>query len=708
MSKEKFIAGLYTAKSKGHSSEVQVTAEFDNSSIKKVTVDSSGETPSIGGKAGEILSSNILKAQSPEFDAVSGASETSSAVERAFDKIYASATGQKSAEKLPVKNGTYTASSPSFSPIGPMTGEVTFKNNKITDIRITKESDSATSQWFDVAKSKLIPRLIKSQSLDTDAVTGASTSSGAIKSIVAKTIDEAGGKSSQWYTPLSKKTDTVKLDGYDVIVVGLGGSGILSYCAAAKSGAKVYGIEASGAIGGNSISTCGPMVVNSKNLDAKYNNGENNIDENDLYKTWINYVDSDKKSDLIKVAIDKDGEALDYYMDNFDFSFDGAGFGGPSGFIGSFVRPDWNKEWIMYTADNNNTKWYATGPDHTFQFKYALEKAKSMNDKNDYQLELSAEKLLTDDSGKITGVHAISYDGTQYDIYAKAVILASGGFLGNDEMMKEVYGSSCRAIGDLVNKGTGIKMGQSVGGATYALNVLPMIHISQVANIIRDDSLTADQKAILSAIATTGDAKQIDENGNILGSEDESGTTNDELTVGIAYAPGFHYFNAYTEGDINHFQTNGLSAKTAAINIFGLNQGGKMPEANTPIRDIHKIVDEAIKHGDAFRGTPKELAHKLGMDEKALTKSLGDANSVYYLFEDAAYAYATCGGLDIDTSMRVLKEDGTPIANLFAVGQDSEGVGNKDGEAYTPWGGQAQAWTFVSGKIAGENAAALK
>ena len=57
--------------------------------------------------------------------------------------------------------------------------------------------------------------------------------------------------------------------------------------------------------------------------------------------------------------------------------------------------------------------------------------------------------------------------------------------------------------------------------------------------------------------------------------------------------------------------------------------------------------------------------------------------------------------------MNVLKDDGTPIANLFAVGQDSEGSTNKDGAAYTPWGGQAQSWTFVSGKIAGEAAAAL-
>ena len=72
-----------------------------------------------------------------------------------------------------------------------------------------------------------------------------------------------------------------------------------------------------------------------------------------------------------------------------------------------------------------------------------------------------------------------------------------------------------------------------------------------------------------------------------------------------------------------------------------------------------------------------------------------------------SYAYATVGGLDVDANMNVLREDGTPIENLFAVGQDSEGVCNVDGKAYTPWGGQAQSWTFVSGQTAGTQAAAV-
>ena len=695
----KYTAGTYTGTGKGHSSDVKVTVEFTSDSIQNVTLDVSGETPQIGGAAAEDLIKSILEAQSADFDVVSGATETSNAVKAALEDAITQASG-KAVEKTPLKDGTYTETVTSFGVTGMMTGEVVIENNAIKSITITEEHDSETAMWFGVAEEKLIPRIIEAQSVGVDAVTGATTSSGAIKNIVSKAIEDAGGQVSQWNTPVEKSTETKKLEGYDVIVVGLGGSGILSYCAAADAGATVFGIEAAGQIGGNSASVYGPMVLNSENMKEKYTEGQDYIDEDAVYNTWIEYVGTEEKADVIKKAVYESGEALDYYMDNFDFSFDGVG-----GMLGSFVVPEWTKLWTVYTADEENTKWYAFGPDHTYQFEHAMEKAKALNEKNDYQLELTAQELIKDEDGNVTGVKAVSYDGTTYEIYGKTVILATGGFLGNDEMLMEVYGHTIRSIGDTVNDGTGIQMGISAGGTTYALATLPMVHVSQVPNIIRDDSLTADEKAILAAVATTTDAKQIDETGKILGVSDGSGTTNTELTVGIAYEPGFHHYAAYTMDEIEAMKTSGLSEVTAAVSIFGLGQGGTVPAAGTGIDSIDHIVEVAVATENAWKGTPAVIAEALGMDVDELTETLGDADAEYVLFECAAYSYGTVGGLDVDVNMNVLKEDGTPITNLFAVGQDSEGVANKDGEAYSPWGGQAQSWTFVSGRIAGQKAA---
>lgn len=704
----KYIPASYESKALAHNSSITVKTKFNESKLTALQIIPEEVNAIFNQQAVEKMQEEAIDRQSPELDAITGATESSSAVKRALKDCFAKASGKEMRHAKTVKDGTYQASAPSYGFMYPMTGEVTFQDNKITDINITKESDSLTSQWFEVAKEKMIPRIIKNQSLDTDVVTGASASSAAIRSITEKAIAKAGGEVNDWHTPVSTKTDTVILKDYDVIVVGLGGSGVLSYCAAAKSGAKVFGIEAAGAIGGNSVSTFGPMVVNSKELNAKYNNGQDNIDPADLYKTWIKYVGSDSKAEVIKTAIDQCGPAIDYYIKNFGFSFDGVFPGAPvGGFLPSFVREDWSKEWIIYTADRDNKKWYVSGPDHAFQFKTALEKAKGMNPNNNFKLELRAKKLLTDDTGGIIGVEAQYYDGTIYRVFAKSVILASGGFIGNSQMMKEVYGADCHVFGSTTAKGDGIRMARELGADTYALKTLPMIHISQVPYIIRDNSLSADQKAILSALATTPEAKQIDETGKILGSEDDTGTTNSDLKIQTAFAPGFHYFNAYSQNEIDWIRENGLAETTAKINIFAIGQGGKMPAPDTPIKDIDQIIDQAIIHRDVWKGTVRELAELLNMDQAKLAEALGSKTEIFYLFENAAYAYATCGGLNINEKMNVLRKDSSVIDNLFAVGQDSEGVENKNGEAYTPWGGQAQAWTFVSGKIAGENAASL-
>lgn len=699
-----YTAGTYTGTAQGHSSTVSVTAKFSADKIESVDLDLSGETDSIGQAAGDQLQKSILDKQSAEIDSVTGATETSDAVKAAMKQCISQAQGSAAAARKELKDGTYTESAESFGFTGMMKADVTIADNQVTDINVTEETDSLTGQWFQTAKDKLIPRIIESQSLDVDSITGATTSSGAIKNIVAQAIDAAGGDSTEWHTAVAKKTDTVKLDGYDVIVVGLGGSGILSYCAAAQSGAKVFGIEAAAAVGGNSSSTYGPMALNSENLKKEYNNGEDYIDEDEVYKTWMEYVGTDKKADVIKEAVEQSGPALDYYMDNFGFSFDGLKDKG--GLLGSFVVPSWTKEWTVYTADQDNTKWYVLGPDHTYQFTNALDQAKAMNEKNDYQTELTAQSLILDSDGNVQGVKAISYDGTSYEIYGKSVILATGGFLGNEDMMKQYLGSTVNSIGDVVNDGTGIRMGQSAGGALYSMGTYPMIHISNVPNIIRNDDLTADQKAVLSALALTTDMPMVTTEGKQWGTEDQSGTTAKGITVGIAYAPGYRYYVLYTQDDMDKIKSSGLSDVQAAAAVNFIGNGGTLPAAGTPVADLDQILTVGEQYKDIIKADSiSELATAIGCDEQTLSESLQGKDQTYYAAICQGYAYGTVGGLDVNTDMNVLKEDGTAIPNLFAVGQDSEGVGNIDGKAYTPWGGQAQSWTFVSGRIAGQKAA---
>ena len=68
--------------------------------------------------------------------------------------------------------------------------------------------------------------------------------------------------------------------------------------------------------------------------------------------------------------------------------------------------------------------------------------------------------------------------------------------------------------------------------------------------------------------------------------------------------------------------------------------------------------------------------------------------------------YGTSGGLDVDTSMNVLMADGaTPIAGLYAGGQDTFGVIQSPDQNYIGYGGVCQGWQVLTGRLMGENAA---
>ena len=101
----------------------------------------------------------------------------------------------------------------------------------------------------------------------------------------------------------------------------------------------------------------------------------------------------------------------------------------------------------------------------------------------------------------------------------------------------------------------------------------------------------------------------------------------------------------------------------------------------------------------------KGVDDEFGKDPSLLW-ALGEEGP-YYAIASASVVYSTCGGLDVDTEIRVLKEDGvTPIGGLYAVGNDSGGVLYTNIKPYVTYGGAALGWAFTSGRLAGQNAVA--
>ena len=696
------VESTYTGTSSGFGGEVTVTVTTDGTKVISVVAVGESETAEIGGKAIEEFNNGSLKAfegqevasvDADSIDAISGATVSSGAVKAALKSALNEAQGITATEKTPVADGVQEVTVAGHSIVSPMKVAVTFKDNEITNIEVLENDE--TAQIFATVEDLLIPRLIKNQSLATDAVTGATVSSNAVKMAVQEAINAAGGDSTEWMSPIEKSSETVVLDGYDVIVVGLGGAGTAAYASAAEHGATVFGFDTAGKIGGTSTTTSGPMAINPETKMEAQNNGEIFVDEEELIADWMEYCEGDAKEDLVRLMVENSGDTMDWLINNYGFQF---------GDISAFFHPKMWKVWATYQGDVNA------------QYATTIETAKAYNEKNDYMLELTATQLLTDEEGNVTGVRATYYDGTTYEIHGKSVILATGGYAGNNEMMTEYFGETWNTKAMTQNQGAGILMAQEVGAALYNIDVAPMQHNAQTATIIRDDSLTADEKAVLASLVLGKDSMLVNQEGTRFMSE--AGNIEFDSWQGGAY-----FYTLYSQEQIDAFTNNGLSVVSTP---FFLGQGGSV-EAGTPISTMDKILEVGEANGIIYKAeTVGELAELLGMDnlvaevEKYNTYAAGEADPFgkdssfiaeikldqpVYAVKGAAYIYGTCGGLDVDANLNVLDTNGNPITGLYATGLDSMGTTLTNKKAYVTYGGAAQGWALTSGMVAGENAA---
>ena len=671
-----------TAAVKGFGGDVTVTLTLDaDGAIAAAVAEGPAETPEIGGKALEALNEGPLAALKgvkpadldPEaIDAVAGATFTSNAVKTALGMLKGNGDGAA------VQDGTYTVTVPAYSVTEQMTLNVTFQDGKLAQIETVTAGN--TPAIFATVESSLYPRLIDSQSLETDAISGATVASNAVKLAVEQAIALAGGTAADWHKPVEKSTAVVELDGYDVIVVGLGGAGMTAYLSAAEQGAAVFGIETAAKVGGNSTNTSGPMAINPPSrVEA---NGGEIVPPQDLLNDWAEYTtidgQQDAKLDLVEMFINTSGETLDW-MEKYSFEFGAE--------MRAFFHPAGWKVWTSYAGKNGATKDAA--------YLEAMETAKAMNEKNDYMLELTATELLMD-NGKAAGVKAVSWDGTTYLIHGKSVILATGGFIGNAELTNEYIHGVWNTEAMTQCDGAGILMAQKAANAAlYNMDVVPVSHIAQVYSIVRTDELTAAQKAVLSSLA-------LDKAFPVVGQDGVK--VNDKIGMFFAFDvwnAGPTYYVIYSEKEMEGFKQNGLAAANSPM---FLGQGGRVT-AGEPIADLDEILAVGAAYGDVFKADSlAALAEQLGLAQ--LTQQVEDQGGAYYAIKGASYVYSTCGGLDVDANLNVLDESGAPIQGLYAVGNDSLGVLLASEKAYVTYGGAAAGWALTSGRLAGANAAA--
>ena len=438
----------------------------------------------------------------------------------------------------------------------------------------------------------------------------------------------------------------------DVIVVGAGSAGFNAAIAAKKAGARVILLEKAPFSGGNSMLAAGGYnAVGTEQQKAHKVDDKIEWFVEDTMKGGRNANDPKLVQILAEQSADgiKWLESLGANMDDLKRS------GGAR--VDRTHRPSGG---------------LSVGP-HIID---VLRKA-SINEGVDTRLNSKVVKLVVDEDQKIVGVVVHGKHSGHYMVAAKSVVLATGGYGFNKEMIA-FYRPTFKGMtssNNITSTGDGIELAKAVGAS-----------MTDIDWIQAHPTVGKDSRILISETVRGVGAIMVNKDGNRFISEL---TTRDKASDAILKQPEQYAWLVFD---------NELYKKAKMVQGY----------------DHLDMLEKA--------NTVSELAKITGMKESALEKTVSNYNRYFKQGKDEAFAreqmplplvnapfYAvkvapgihhTMGGVAIDTKAEVLDIQSKPLKGLFAAGEVTGGV-----HGYNRLGGNAVADTVIFGKIAGTNAA---
>jgi succinate dehydrogenase/fumarate reductase flavoprotein subunit len=265
-------------------------------------------------------------------------------------------------------------------------------------------------------------------------------------------------------------------------------------------------------------------------------------------------------------------------------------------------------------------------------------------------LESAGTELVTD-GGKVVGV-VVEGPGGKQTLQAKAVVLATGGYVGSEsyrkQLIPEVEALGCRSVGLPLNTGDGITMAAAVGGAMYEDGWIITKALVVTQKLFDADASLSDVKALSVGFYVTKDGKRfINEalDDNYMGS----------TMVDLGQGP---YYGLFDSSD----------ADTAAKLELGLSTGdifkGETVEELATNANMSALIDTFTAYQEAAASGVDTEFSKPADKMTAYTE-----NGPYYLVSFVPSYCATMGGIKTNTDCQVVDENDTPIEGLYAAGE---------------------------------------
>ena len=584
------------------------------------------------------------------------------------NKESAAVVKPEDAEPVVADDGRVTATGVGQGIDGDVVVQVVADASRIYSVEVLKQNE--TQGIGSVAVEQLPGRIVESNSIMVDGITGATVTSNAIKTAIREALTKAGLDASvfeveQVAAAPGEKTD-VTLE-CDVLVVGAGGAGLTAAVRANQEGADVLVIEKMPMVGGNSNRAEGGMNAAGTKLEEELGLLDDSLvtDEKDLRSTVENYIADtyrlghDKANmDLVTTLAENSSEAIEW--------------------LGSIGAPFTDVE---PTGGCQGRKYLHQPEGGEPVGEYLVTRlSKVIADQGiEVMLNTKATEIIME-YGRAVGVKAEDSEHN-YTIRAKAVVLATGGFGANFELMSSYDPSLANAVTTNHSgaTGDGIMMAQAVGADT-----VDMDQIQLHPTVIQENGLLVSES--------------LRSKGAVVLNTDGKRFVNDLAARDVVSQAELKQPNGYCYIVFDQALVDGLSLAQKFIDRGFAIKGETYEEL---AKKLELNGEEAVKNfvqtmdkwnEDVAKGEDTEWGRE------SLDYSLDTAP--FYAIKIAPGIHHTMGGIKIDTEAQVIDTDGNVIPGLFAAGETTGGIhgGNRVG-------GNAVCDFVVFGRIAGAGAA---
>ncbi|BBF43518.1 fumarate reductase flavoprotein subunit [Lachnospiraceae bacterium KM106-2] len=607
------------------------------------------------------------------------------------------------------KEGTYTGSGTGKN--GAVKVEVEFAKDSIKNVKVTEQKE--TEGIADPAIEKIPTKIVDSQSLAVDVVSGATITSNAIIDAVTDCVKQAGGDVDALKSASSASADTNKVEEAeaDVVVVGAGAAGSSAALSALQSGKKVILLEKTAQPMGAGTLAGGMFAADSK---LQKEAGEE-VSKEWLYEEYKKASEGYMNSLLVRNIINESGKTVDWLMENgMKLNLVDSGSGGA----------------YAHQGMPSTLHGYAEGG--TVAITNLVETFKKAG--GDVRWSTPASELITKD-GKVTGVKAKKEDGTTLSINAKAVVIATGGYGGNEEMLKEYQGENYTMGEVQQNTGDGLNMAWSAGADKLGTETMHYFwetftgdQIGKLSEKLGDDWFSLTNWTMFPNLRVNSQGKRFGDETNV--------TLYSVHGAEIAMQPGQVEYVIVDSATLDKVAKKGTYVLEDQFKKWVGDEQFYMEfnepnstddyykEQHTP-RDYAKIFDSVLDSGVVFKGDSiEDLAKQMNVDASELKKSVKQYNNAiktgkdeqffadtkrlievkegpYYAIKFCARNLSTLGGIRINENMQVVDKDANVIEGLYAAGADAGGM---YGKAYVDFEGGTLGFAYTSGRLAGINA----